>query len=294
MPNVIELDRTALLIGGPDAGKTNYLTRLWLAIDQGHGRLRAHAIPQNLDYLRAIAEVLLSGNFVPHTSREIHHETRIPVVDSSEGQDRVGHLIVPDASGEEWADIYRKREWPPKWHQYISDTSGCLLFVRVDSKHNSSPLDWISCEKLFAKVPEIVGVDVSKENRTPTQVILVDWLQLLRRAYTDRANSIFRPRIGIIVAAWDLVPFDRQQKGPDAYLEAEYPLLYQFIHTNLDDFQFSIFGVSALGGDLSGEPGFRERFLNDPTGHGYIVQVVDGKLATSDDLTLPVRWAMGL
>ena len=40
-----------LLIGGPDAGKSNFLFRLWIAIDAGQGALVKDGLPSELDYL---------------------------------------------------------------------------------------------------------------------------------------------------------------------------------------------------------------------------------------------------
>ena len=40
-----------LLIGGPDAGKSNFLFRLWIAIDTGQGALVKDGLPSELDYL---------------------------------------------------------------------------------------------------------------------------------------------------------------------------------------------------------------------------------------------------
>lgn len=287
----MEARRAVLLVGGPDAGKTNYLVRLWLAIDRKIGRLQADRSPDDLEYLMSGAEIQLGGKFVPHTPREVNNRSVIPVRDANTTEGVSGTLIVPDYSGEEWMEIYRKREWSEDWESLISDVCGCLLFVRVDSNQLVSPLDWVTCEKTFSSVP--AAMSYSPESGTPTQAVLVDWLQCLRQAFTDRVGGHFRPRIGIVIAAWDLVPADRQADGPDRYLAAEFPMLEQFMQSNTDRFNFGVFGVSIFGGDPENEPDFLAKYLNDPIKAGYVIQSVNGVVNRSGDLTLPVAWAMG-
>jgi hypothetical protein len=288
--------QAVLLIGGPDAGKTNFLIRLWLAIRKKTGRLRAEGIPADLEYLETGVDKLLRGEFAPHTPREVHNRIVIPVKESNAGESHAT-LIIPDCSGEEWLAIYRKREWSQEWEDVVSDTCGCLLFVRVDSDQNITPLDWITCTKVFGSPMNLPDSPENGggEHETPTQVIMTDWLQCLRRAFTERVGGFFRPRIGIIVAAWDRIPMEQQHLGPEKYLDTNFPMFKQFIDTNEDYFNFAIFGVSIVGGDLRNAPGFREEYLKgDPHKTGYVVHCLKGVVEKANDLTIPVVWAMGL
>ncbi|MCK4794448.1 MAG: hypothetical protein KAV87_62545, partial [Desulfobacteraceae bacterium] len=248
-------------------------------------------------YLKAGADNILSGAFAPRTPREVFNRTVIPVKDASGAEDFRGRLVVPDCSGELWLDIYRKREWSEDWENIISDLCGCLLFVRIDSDETVNPLDWVSCEKLLcspANFPDLLGNE-EMETITPTQVVLVDWLQFLRRAFTDRVGGSFRPRIGIVITAWDFVPKEQEYSDPGNYLKSNFPLLWQFMLTNTDRFDFATFGLSITGGNLNDATGFRKDYLNsDPHKAGYVVHSEKGVVHKSGDLTLPVAWAMGL
>lgn len=124
---------------------------------------------------------------------------------------------------------------------------------------------------------------------------MTDWLQCLKRVFTDRISGSYRPRIGIIVAAWDRVPKDEQDLGPDKYLDTNFPLFKQFIDTNGEHFDFGTFGVSIVGGDFKNAPGFREEYLKgNPHKSGYVVHSLNGIVEKSNDLTIPIVWAMGL
>ncbi len=198
------VNQSVLLIGGPDAGKTNFVTRIWLAIDEGKGILHGDGLPDDLEYVQDGAEKLLGGNFVPRTSREVHNHIEIPILAPMGPQVYRARLVVPDCSGEEWMKIYRSRGWSEEWEEAISDSCGCLLFIRVDSDQNVPALDWITCERLFgtpAVLPDIAEGE-SEEFKPPTQVVLTDWLQCLRRVFTSRVSGSFRPLVGFVVGGW--------------------------------------------------------------------------------------------
>jgi len=301
--SVMEDRRFVLLIGGPDAGKSNYLFRCWLAIDQAHGILVSDGLPDDLEYLRTGADALLNGRFAPRTPTEVHNRNVVPVKASQNGNLK-GDLIVPDCSGEKWLDIYDRREWSDDWEELISPGTGCLVFIRAGSDKIVAPLDWINCFKLFgsAEMPDAgleseadVAAGQSAKRTAPTQIVLIDWLQFLRRVFTDRIRGSFRPRIGIVVSAWDAVPEDEKPAGPIAYLAANFPMFEQFLRANSSFFDIQTFAVSVAGGDFMNEPGFRDKFLEgNPLTAGFVIHGLDGDWKTTTDHTLPVAWALGL
>ena len=241
----IRASRSVVLIGGPDAGKTNYICRLWLAIKSANGLLRPAGLPDHLDYLEAGAEELLGGNFAPHTPSGVHHECVIPFEHASTSGTTKGQLVVPDCPGESWIQVYKTRHWSDMWERLIEEGCGCLVFLRADSDQIIPHLDWINCVELFGKPLD----ESAPEYDTPTQVVITDWLQCLRQAFTRRVRGNYMPRIGIVIAAWDLLPTDQQQARPDDYLNENFPLLSQFIRANGHRFHFATFGLSVMGGD---------------------------------------------
>lgn len=290
-------NHNVIIAGIPDSGKTNYIIRFWLAVDKGLGRLRADGVPDDIDYLEAGAEKLLSGEFAPHTPHGVSSHSRIPVKSSSKGKAFSGTLVVPDYHGEEWVGIYTKREWSNVWEELIPNTSGCLFFIRAASPEIVDPLDWITAGRYFGAAENFPDQsdDNSQEQITPTQVMLVEWLQFFRRAFTDLVGGDFKPRIGIVISAWDFVPEDQKQLGPESYVDLNFPMLKQFIDTNNDRFDFKFFGVTIVGGDLEDETGFRKEYREgDPSKAGFVVHHSGGKVEEVKDLTFPVAWAMGL
>lgn len=307
-------DQTSvLIIGGPDAGKSNFLFRLWIAIDHGTGVLMKDGLPSDLDYLRVGAERLLEGEFAAHTSQEVYERVVVPVRTSTAGGRSCGQLVVPDVGGEQILAICQNRQWSRAWEELISSRCACLLFMRAGSDEVVVSLDWATCFDTYrtvidapaaaehAQVVAASGAPTSDDNEEvqgtvtdlPTQVVLTEWLQFLRRAFTAVVGGSFRPRVGVVVSAWDLVPVDQQPAGPEAYIKDNFPLLHQFMEGNKGQFEFEVFGVSIVAGDLANDEEFKEAYLNgQPRDSGFVVHSLSGQLKESPDITLPVAWAL--
>lgn len=283
---------SVVLVGGPDSGKSNYIFRLWMAINNGEGLVCRDGLPDQLEYLQTGSQSLLKGEFAQHTPHDVMSESVIPFKIGAEGASRSGKLIVPDCYGERWMSIFRKREWSKEWEDRIAQPCGILLFVRASSDQVIAPLDWIQCERKWGMQ---VGDGGQQEFKTPTQVVMTDWLQFFGKAFSDRIGNGDRPKIALIVSAWDCVPNDRQAAGPSVYLAQEFPLLAQFIEANEDAFDFSAFGVSIAGGDFDKEPGFKERSLSqdNPLSGAYVVHELGGAAEVEKDVTIPISWIMG-
>src|ERR1035441_2089631 len=147
-------NNSVLLIGGPDAGKSNFLFRLWIAIDQGQGVLTKDGLPSDLEYLRGGAERLLEVEFAERTSKEVHERVLVPVKCAHGATASAGTLIVPDAAGEQVLGIYRNRQWSAAWEELISSRCSCLTFVRAGSDETVTPLDWATCFEKYGSAPE--------------------------------------------------------------------------------------------------------------------------------------------
>lgn len=284
-------DTTVILVGGPDAGKTNYLCRFWIALGQETGVLKKNGLPDDLAYLERGATALLQGGFAGRTPRGLSEISSIPFRCEVGDEDVTGQLVIPDCDGEQWMNVYRNREWPSEWDERITPHTGIILFVRVDSDHVISPLDWISCRELLGVTPEQSSPDTP--NGIPTQVLLTDWLECLHEASMDLVGSRRIP-VAVVVAAWDLIPVDNQQGDPTKYLDDNFPLFGQYLASNTDRFAVATFGVSIAGGDFVLEPDFKKQYCaGDPRSAGYVVYAVNGEVRRRTDITLPVLWATG-
>jgi hypothetical protein len=277
-----------IFVGGPGSGKSNYLFRTWIALERKQGQLISDGLPNELEYLHDGASVLLDGKFAPHTSKDTKTVCEIPIL-HRESPTSKSSLVVPDATGELWLDLYHKREWPVQWDKLVTEGCGFLLFICVGSSHNVAPLDWITCERSYGSgaPPKPTGV--------PTQVLLVEWLQILASITKHKIGSSYMPRLSVVVSAWDRVSATRQQEAPQEYLETEFPLLAQFIRAGAHGFRAKVFGVSIVGGDLELDPEFHKEYLQgEPSARGYAVYETLKGTVRSSDVLLPIYWALGL
>jgi hypothetical protein len=283
---------TVLLIGGSDAGKSNFLFRFWLAIrEMSNPALLPDGPPPVAEYLNRGAAKLLAGEFEIHTPRGTYEACEIPVL--AGGEKAV--VVIPDRPGEEWSRIYKERRIPDEWLGRLEANTTCLILVRAHSDANQAPLDWISVQHFHGNEGNLMG-PVRQDLSTPTQVVLVDWIQIISRILRSESAGPTRPKIGVIVSAWDLLSVDEQAAGPRQYLKDQYPLLADFIESNSEKLEIEVFGMSLFGGDPKFSAAFREACLHadHPCSGGYVVRQVNGDARRVPDLTLPIAWALGL
>jgi hypothetical protein len=278
--------QSIMLIGGPDSGKTNYLARLWKALQSGSGRLKSVESP-DIKYVEDALAHLLQGSFAPRSEKNIEESRRDFVVTmalQSSGQQI--KIVVPDVTGELWKDAVSSSELTEEWMNQLKDSSGALLFVRVLSDLNVAPLDWVTARDLlkmdWAESPH-------QEESMPTQVLLCELLRFLQLTLRKRSNGGV-PRVAIVITAWDRLDAEAKALGPSAYIEKQYPLFSGRLE-DASSLDIKLFGTSVVAGDLEADPAFRQRFFEgDLNTSGYVVQEIDGKVREELDLTLPIAW----
>lgn len=101
-----------------------------------------------------------------------------------------------------------------------------------------------------------------------------------------------KPRVAVIVAAWDKLDPRERASTPIKYLDKEFPLFAGRLRDALE-IDVRIFGLSVVGGDLS-EEAFRQKLLETGVpGNGYVVFEHAGVVEQSKDVTLPMQWLLG-
>lgn len=280
--------QTIMLIGGPDSGKTNYLARLWKALQSGTGQLKL-VEASDIKYVEDALAHLLQGSFAPRSEKNTEESRRDFVVTmTAQGTGKEIKVVVPDVTGELWKDAVSSSELPEEWMNQLKESSAALLFVRVLSDLNVAPLDWVTARDLL----KMGWAEPPQEESMPTQVLLSELLRFLQLTLRKRSNGGL-PRVAIVITAWDRLDAEAKALGPAAYIETQYPLF----SGRLDDassVEIRLFGSSVVGGDLGDDPVFRQRFFEeDLNTSGYVVQEIDGKVREELDLTLPIAWLAG-
>jgi hypothetical protein len=286
---------SVVLLGGPDSGKTNYMSRLWLALNSKKGSLIAPRNPNNITYVEGGAEHILGGAFAPRSDKNSlpgDLTLDIPVQLAGRDDGREVELSVPDVSGELWKDAIARGDVSRDWMEALKQASGALLFVRVLSKANVAPLDWVNATEYLSwtgsRAPKTAD---DEEILIPTQVALCEMLRFLDETLIREDGRA--PRVAVLVTAWDFVDKERSPAGPGAYIKEEFPLFAGRL-SDCSSLEVRVFGVSVVGGDFEDEKFAEEFHESDINEMGYVVVGdLDKGVETVHDVTLPVAWVVG-
>jgi hypothetical protein len=281
-------DQSIVIIGGPDTGKTNYVARLWHALKSGKGALRAVGIPRDITHVEETIAHLFGGRFAPRSGLpEGRRDFRVAV--DAAGGDNSTRIIIPDISGELWQKAVLLSEISADWMEELHRASGAMLFVRAHSDLNQDPLDWVTSRKLLGQI----GDDEDRD-ALPTQVMLCELVRFLELSLALRPDG-GPPRLAIVVTAWDLLDVEAAAKGPEQFLEANFPLFAGRI-SDLTQLDVQVFALSVVGGDIGRDPDYRAAFLDRPfEQHGWVIvkNPETAEWTRQSDVTLPVAWVIG-
>ena len=288
------MSEALLMLGLPETGKSTYLAALWHialhALVPGSLRIERHSGDQQ--YLAEIHDDWVNCRKVARTPATAQETVRLRVTLA----DRTLELVIPDLSGELLVGYLEARQWPQSFQEMVDAAVATLLFVNPSVVTEPA---WIFDIHAPAGEPEQTAATESAAQdevpepwsirKSPTQVQMVDMLQLIRRP--DRSVPL-----AVVVSAWDLLAADYNEPGE--WLTDRMPLLDQFLACNIDSFPHQLFGVSAQGGHLPDE---RQRLLEmDPSKKVLVVPGpsrgcsfrINSSVARND-ITAPVRWLMG-
>lgn len=277
--------RTIMFVGGPDTGKTNYLARLWLGCQEGGAQVQAHGTPADISYVETLVAHLMQGEFAPRSNADASARPFSIEVLGDSGN--VLSLVIPDVTGELWKEAVLTSDISQEWMQRLNNADAALLFVRVHSDQIVAPLDWVATQAMLGHQQ----TDPAETDSLPTQVMLCELLRFLEEALR-RTNGV-RPRVAVLVTAWDLLDSEQRAAGPMAYLQKEFPLFWGRLQ-DCSTLDIATFGVSILGGDLSADSEFRSNFLGAVhlDDKGYVVRAREGVMQPVADTTLPLSWLL--
>ena len=236
-------ERSVVIIGLPESGKTTFLAALWHLITARDVEtvLRFHTLRDGeSSHLNAIAARWRDAKVQDRTALGGNRLVSMNLQDAGGTPVRV---TFPDVDGEAYRRIWEERDCETD----VADTlkaTGVLLFIHADTIR---PPKWVIDEVALSKavgLPIPSGEDVPWNPRlTPTQVQLVDLLQLL---CTEPLNVGPR-RLAIMLSAWDKAV--GEQLSPQVYLEEKLPLFSQYLRQGADGWTWRTYGVSAQGGE---------------------------------------------
>lgn len=266
-------DKSILLIGESDVGKSHYGGQLLKRLMHEDGQIRMDGAATNLEPFQAVMARLDEGLSADHTPTATYHESRWPIIVNEEHK---ADLIWPDYGGEQIKNIMDERRLPQVWLNRIAQSSAWLLLIRLQKIRADDDIFSRPLASLRGKNTE------AREGRLSDQAHLIELLQMLAYIWSTSNERLERlPRLVVLLTCWD----EMESPGkPIDELRERLPMFADFVTTNWAD--ASILGLSALGRALNDQEPDEDYITKGSEGFGYVVQE-DG--THSPDLTLPIR-----
>ena len=266
-------DKSILLVGESDVGKSHYGAQLLKRLMKEDGRIRMDGAATNLEPFQAVMSHLDAGLSADHTATATYHESRWPIMDE---EGRKAHLIWPDYGGEQIKNIIDGRRLPNDWRNRIAQSSAWLLLIRLQKIRTDDDVFSRPLASLKGNRTE------PRKARLSDQARLIELLQMLAYIRSSSDGRMDRlPRLVVLLTCWD----EMENPGkPIDVLHAYLPMFSDFVASNWED--SSVLGLSALGRALDKREPDQRYITQGSEQFGYVV-LEDG--THSPDLTLPIR-----
>jgi GTPase SAR1 family protein len=276
-----------LFIGLPGSGKTTFLAALWHVLDDRSSTtaLKLTKLSGDRTYLNQIAKEWRECSQVPRTNLQTEQVVILHLYGNGFGS---FDLSIPDLAGEAFKQQLMERRMTHHHDVFVQEATGLMLFLHPDVQKG---IQLTMERRIEAELPGAHEGDTTSASASlnntwsseflPTQVKLVELLQFI----LERTQR--KLQIAVVVSAWDLV---EDLGSPHEFVARQLPLFQQFLEANEDNFHYSIFGVSAQGGDITVDTQKQTLLgLDDALKRIKVRQ----DQQTDHDITKPIAWLLG-
>jgi hypothetical protein len=280
--------RKQLMMGMPRTGKSTFIGALFHVVESGQipDSLQLIKMERSRGYVVESRERWIGGNEFERSKLGEDQVVTMKLRDPATGDET--ELILPDVSGETFREQWEQRKSSKLFDEFARQSDGILFFIHPDTIKSPVRIqiakkvaDQIGRSKKLASKPAAQISREWKHEFAPTQTKLVELLQFLTRDPDIYPIS----RVAVIVSAWDLV--EDQYQSPRMWLEKRVPLFSQFLKANQDRFAWTLYGLSALGGNLDED---KLSLLKAKRQAERIRIIGDG--CNLHDITAPIKWLM--
>lgn len=264
------------LFGESDVGKTHYGGQLLTRIETEACELKMREAPIDLSPFEEVRQKLSKGLLASHTASNVYKESVWPVTNPQHGIDL--DLIWPDYAGEQVRQLIDMRLMGKEWLSRVQSADGWVLMVRPKLARQDDDI----FSRPLGNVPRPES-DAGHKPARSVQARLVELLQMLVHARSlDRNKPL--PPLTVLLSCWDEVNPDAGIKPADILWKCM-PLVASYVLSRWGDNKQTVFGLSALGVELSRETANAQYADKGPEHFGFVI-TPDGSRST--DLTLPI------
>lgn len=304
-------ERRIAFLGGRASGKTTYMARLWLQIDEAgpSAPLRRRGMLNSYAAVNALAQPLLSGRYPDRTTSQQENALQVPLILHSAQKEEPFTLLIPDYDGEDVKKLYETRglAWTAEWERQ-KDATGLALFVRPDGAflrelpvlhppriQDDSPQAEFDTPRIGGHQNPQRNPRPSDEVKIPTALNLIELLQFLRQArglHIGECPPAGSLRIAVIFSCWDQVI---REKGEDYslwnLLHGRLALLEDFLYSNFGESDWRLFGLSATGRNLKDSPA-NDGYIAEESGFVILQDRSDSPIVKHSEIELPLLWLL--
>jgi len=272
----------ALIIGGPNVGKTHFGGQLYGRLQEREGTYKIVSTPDDMKLFEEVLQALAEGKSAGRTQSAVHADLVLEIEERGSGKQVF--FSFPDYGGEQINEMIETRRVNKIWGNKIQSSAHWLLFIRLDE---ISKTEDIATKK---PDPEILqkrneGTNLLKLSAAAFFIELLQMLLYAKGIGTHHRTPI--PRLLIILSCWDNITGITSGTQPYSLLEARLPMLYQFIESTWEGDAFSVLGLSSIGQNLSNSQPDMSFIDKGHEAQGYIV-TPEGK--QDKDLTLIIQY----
>lgn len=233
------MDKKYYIIGLPDSGKTSFIGALGCFLvspDIGDAILCLDKI-NDMDYISQVAEQWAKCEKVIRTSKTAFYNISLHL--QNKETDSKTNITMPDQSGETFRRIINSKVIDEEMYKQLSECGEILIFINPSR---------IKRDALIPDIPKEIRTETDEKidmTSEPHLNIQAEYVQMLQYLYYIRKGLT---NLKIIVSAWDMYP---EYELPEDVLKDRVPLVWQYLHTNVEYFHCEYWGISAQGGDLN-------------------------------------------
>ncbi len=269
-------EKSILVLGEADAGKTHYAAQLMIRLEDGKGAARYFAPPENVEPFANAMRDLNNGKAAAHTSGQI---TKQSVLHVEFPGSVLANIAWPEYAGERLKDLVRSRHAGDGWRKSASESHGWLLMLRHDGfKPARDMLNRPVMEVMESrKNPEEGSVEWTPQART---VELLQMMLFLRQA--GQSIRPAHPRLAVAMSCYDTIP---EKIDPVGALWQTAPLVAAYLASKWQDNEYFVVGLSSTGKSLDKEKSDEDFVNSGPAANGWVITASGEK---TEDLTWPL------
>lgn len=224
------MNKTCLIAGLPNTGKTTYIAALWYVIRHAKGgeALRASdELPNDVAYLNEITKCWLEYSSMDRSNVDIPNNIVLNLIKGDEEL----KLAIPDFKGETIRNIILDIP-STELSEWFGKSTNLLYFI-YQAGHNT----------LFDQVGDEPKGNTTGENLPEFKVehMCYDSLNMMILKYLKTHMNI--ENLVLCISAWDEKKSD--DDTPESYLKREAPAFFHFLKYQFPDIK--IYGISAQG-----------------------------------------------